>query len=107
MKRGVAASTSRTPLPASADPDLIALFDERVRRMFVLLDGACADAATVPDFRAALHQVAGTAAFFGRPALGSVAGTLNARFAQTSAATPAALAQARAALQQAATEGAH
>ncbi len=69
-------------LPASADADLIAQFDARVRRMFGLLDAALAptlaDAppagAAIEALRHALHQVAGTAAFFGHVALGTVAG---------------------------------
>lgn len=91
-----------TPLPASADPDLIAQFDARVERMFALLDGVVAGRADVADLRHALHQVAGTAAFFGKRELGTVASTLDRELGEVSGAIRALLADAGTALRHAA-----
>lgn len=92
--------------PASADPDLIAQFDARVKRMFALLDaalGAPPTAASIDDLRHALHQLAGTAAFFGKIDLGTLAGDIDDRLAGGSGvATPAFLGDAAVALRHAA-----
>ena len=63
-------------IPAGADPELIAQFDARVDQMFVLLDAAMASPPTVraiDDLRHTLHRLAGTAAFFGKAELGTMA----------------------------------
>ncbi len=68
--------------PASADPELIAQFDARMQRMFDLLDTALAGPLTPPvidDLRDALHKLAGTAAFFGKADLGTMAANLDER----------------------------
>ena len=69
-------------LPTSADPELVAQFDARMQRMFDLLDTALAGPLTPPvidDLRDALHKLAGTAAFFGKADLGTMAAALDQR----------------------------
>ena len=65
------------PQATSDDADLQAQFDARVRNLFALYDATIAldtvDTAAIDALRHALHQVAGTAAFFGHGKLGTVA----------------------------------
>lgn len=77
-------------IPASADPDLIAQFDTRMQRMFETLDIALAGPLTSPvieDLRHALHRLAGTAAFFGKAELGTMAANLDEQLGRLTATT--------------------
>lgn len=77
---GTRAPAIPTAPATTADDELQAQFDERVRDLVALFGATVAletpDAAAIAALRHALHQVAGTAAFFGYAALGKVAGTL-------------------------------
>ena len=75
-------------IPASADPELIAQFDARMQRMFEMLDTALAAPLTpqaIEDLRDALHRLAGTAAFFGKAELGTMAADLDERLGNDAA----------------------
>jgi PAS domain S-box-containing protein len=98
-------------LPASADPELIAQFDARVQRVFTAIDTALGESGAAPpdpkraidDVRDALHLLAGTAAFFGKAALGTAAANLDDQLgAGHHIATPAFLETARTQLRDAA-----
>lgn len=93
-------------LPASADADLIRQFEARVARMFVLFEAAMVaePPVEIDALRHALHQIAGTATFFGATELGTLAGDLDDALAGGSAiATAAFLHDAHARLRRAAT----
>ncbi|MES2020724.1 MAG: PAS domain S-box protein [Pseudomonadota bacterium] len=80
-----AKAPTETPLPASADPDLIAQFEARVQRTFAAIDMALGESdGPTPDpkqaidaVQEALHLLAGTAAFFGKAELGTIAADLD------------------------------
>ncbi|WP_277969415.1 PAS domain S-box protein [Sphingomonas echinoides] len=65
------------PPATNDDEELQGQFDARVRKLFALYDTTIAletiDTAAIDALRHALHQVAGTAAFFGHGELGTVA----------------------------------
>ena len=88
--------------PVGADRDLVAQFDARVHRLFALLDAAVEDRHAVEDLRTALHQVAGTAAFFGKGDFGTLAAKLDEQLGTPQVATAAFLITARADLRAAA-----
>ncbi|RZM35681.1 MAG: response regulator, partial [Sphingomonas sp.] len=80
-----AVSTRAPAIPTapatSADAELQGQFDTRVRNLFALYDTTNAleswDAPAIDALRHALHQVAGTAAFFGQGDLGTLAGRID------------------------------
>ncbi|WP_242139487.1 PAS domain S-box protein [Sphingomonas sp. TREG-RG-20F-R18-01] len=78
---GTRAPAIATAPATSADADLQAQFDTRVQNLFTLYDQTIAletcDAGAIDALRHALHQVAGTAAFFGQGELGTVAGKID------------------------------
>ena len=98
-------------VPASTDPELIAQFDARMQRMFEMLDTALATPLTpraIEDLRDALHRLAGTAAFFGKAELGTMAADLDERLgddAATQALLPEMLHAARTDLRRVAAGG--
>ena len=99
-----AAAPVPAPVPAGADPEMIAQFDARMQRMFALLDAALAAPLTpdvIDDLREALHRLAGTAAFFGKAALGTMAARYDEQLSRLTA-TPEMLETARAELRRAA-----
>jgi len=71
------------PPATSDDADLQAQFDARVRKLFTLYDATIAletiDTVAIDALRHALHQVAGTAAFFGQGKLGTAARDIDDR----------------------------
>ena len=73
-----------------------------MQRLFALLDAALADPNGIDDFRTALHQLAGTAAFFGKADLGTLAATLDEQLGDPDLPTPHFLATARTDLRRAA-----
>lgn len=92
-------------LPASTDAALIAQFEARVARMFVVLEAAmiAEPPVEIEALRHALHQIAGTATFFGATELGTLAGDLDDHLAGGAAvATRAFLHEAHARLRRAA-----
>ena len=98
------AAPAPAPVPAGADPEMIAQFDARMQRMFALLDAALAAPLTpdvIDDLREALHRLAGTAAFFGKAALGTMAARYDEQLSRLTA-TPEMLETARAELRRAA-----
>ncbi|WP_010164713.1 PAS domain S-box protein [Sphingomonas sp. PAMC 26617] len=78
---GTRAPAIATAPATSADAELHRQFDTRVRNLFALYDATVAreswDTAAIDALRHALHQVAGTAAFFGRGDLGTLASRID------------------------------
>jgi CheY-like chemotaxis protein len=104
---------TEAPLPASADPELIAQFEARVQRTFTALDIALGENGgpttdpkrAIDDVQEALHLLAGTAAFFGKADLGTIAADLDEQLgAGHHIGTAAFLQAARAQLRAAAAE---
>jgi PAS domain S-box-containing protein len=81
----VVPATPAVAAATSEDAALQAQFDTRVRTLFALYEETLAlpsiDSAAILALRHALHQVSGTAAYFGESALGTIAGEIDDRLA--------------------------